>query len=84
MKRLAAPKHWLLDKLTGVWAPKPSAGPHKGRECMPLIVFLRNRLRYALTGNEVKYIVKQRLVKVDGRVRTDVTYPAGFMGMFLF
>lgn len=82
MKRLAAPKHWLLDKLTGVWAPKPSAGPHKTRECMPLIVFLRNRLRYALTGNEVKFIVKQRLVKVDGRVRTDVTYPAGLMGMF--
>jgi small subunit ribosomal protein S4e len=71
----------MLDKLTGVWAPKPSAGPHKTRECMPLIVFLRNRLKYALTGNEVKYIVKQRLVKVDGRVRTDVTYPAGFMGM---
>eukprot|EP01134_Creolimax_fragrantissima_P005420 CFRG5420T1 len=79
MKRLAAPKHWMLDKLTGVWAPKASAGPHKARECMPLVVFLRNRLKYALTGNEVKYIVKQRLVKVDGRIRTDPTFPAGFM-----
>ncbi len=64
-----------------IQAPKPSAGPHKQRECIPLIVFLRNRLKYALTGDEVKRIVKQRLIKVDGKVRTDPTYPAGFMGM---
>ena len=43
-------------------------------------MFLRNRLKYALTGDEVKRIVKQRLIKVDGKVRTDPTYPAGFMG----
>lgn len=35
--------------------------------------------RYALTGKEVLQILKQRLVKVDGKVRTDTTYPAGFM-----
>ena len=35
--------------------------------------------RYALTGKEVKMILMQRLVKVDGKVRTDATYPAGFM-----
>lgn len=43
-------------------------------------MFLRNRLKYALTGREVTSIVKQRLIKVDGKVRTDETYPAGFMG----
>ncbi|KAH9273553.1 hypothetical protein BASA83_004221 [Batrachochytrium salamandrivorans] len=79
LKRLNAPKHWMLDKLTGTWAPKPSAGPHKTRECLPLIVFIRNRLRYALTNQETKAIVNQRLIKVDGKVRTDMTYPAGFM-----
>ncbi|KAJ3055565.1 40S ribosomal protein S4 [Rhizophlyctis rosea] len=78
MKRLAAPKHWMLDKLTGTWAPKPSAGPHKQRECLPLIVFLRNRLKYALNYNETKAILKQRLVQIDGKVRTDLTYPTGF------
>jgi len=81
LKRLNAPKHWMLDKLGGVWAPRPSTGPHKLRECLPLIVLLRNRLKYALTGKEVKYILKQRLIKVDARVRTDNTYPAGFMDM---
>jgi len=43
------------------------------------MVFLRNRLKYALTYQEVIKIVNQRLIKVDGKVRTDKTYPAGFM-----
>jgi small subunit ribosomal protein S4e len=73
----------MLDKMTGTWAPRPSTGPHKLRECLPLVVFLRNRLKYALTKKEVVSIVMQRLVKVDGKVRTDATYPAGFMGMCL-
>ena len=43
------------------------------------MLVLRNRLKYALTGKEVRAILKQRLVAVDGKVRTDMTYPAGFM-----
>lgn len=79
LKRLNAPHHWMLDKLSGIFAPKPSAGPHKQRECLPLLLILRNRLKYALTGKEVQSILMQRLVKVDGKVRTDHTYPVGFM-----
>jgi len=76
---MATPGHWMLDKLTGVWAPKPSSGPHKQRECLPLIVLLRNRLKYALNYKEAKTIMVQRLIKVDGKIKTDHTYPAGFM-----
>lgn len=36
-------------------------------------------LKYALNARETKAIVMQRLIKVDGKVRTDTTYPAGFM-----
>lgn len=73
----------MLDKLGGVFAPRPSTGPHKLRESLPLLIFLRNRLKYALNGAEVTKIVMQRLIKVDGKVRTDPTYPAGFMGKFI-
>lgn len=113
LKRLNAPKHWMLDKLSGIFvsrselgaarrasmgtiaaggtaagasvgeyghygaslhrmhdeqghggpgtgdgwvrahrsphcsmqAPKPSQGPHKTRECLPLLLILRNRLK---------------------------------------
>jgi small subunit ribosomal protein S4e len=69
----------MLDKLTGRFAPRPSTGPHKLRECLPLVVFLRNRLKYALTYHETKMILKQRQVLVDNKVRTELCYPAGFM-----
>ena len=69
----------MLDKLGGVFAPKPSPGPHKQRECLPLCLILRNRLKYALTYKEVTTILMQRLVKVDGKTRIDKCYPAGFM-----
>jgi len=79
LKRMFAPSHWMLDKLKGVFAPRPSAGPHKLRECMPLIILLRNRLKYALNYKEAKMITMQRLIKVDSKVRTDMFYPTGFM-----
>ncbi|XP_045147304.1 40S ribosomal protein S4-like [Echinops telfairi] len=78
MESLDQDSGWC-DKLTGVFAPRPSTGPHKLRECLPLIIFLRNRLKYALTGDEVKKICMQRFIKIDGKVQTDITYPAGFM-----
>lgn len=79
MKRINAPSHWMLGKLRGKYAPKPSPGPHKSRECLPLIILLRDRLKYALTYDEVKLIAMQKLVKVDGKIRTDTCYPIGYM-----
>ena len=61
LKRLAAPKTWMLDKLGGAFTVKPSSGPHKARESMPIALYLRNRLKYALTNKEVMLIMKQRL-----------------------
>lgn len=40
---------------------------------------LRNRLKYALTGKETNMICQNKHVMVDGKVRTDANFPAGFM-----
>jgi small subunit ribosomal protein S4e len=69
----------MLDKLGGVYATRPRAGPHRMLESLPLSMVLRNKLKYALTGRELSMVIKQRTVEVDGRVRTDVKFPAGFM-----
>jgi len=79
MKRLNAPRHWMVDKLLGVYAPKARPGAHKEQESLPLILILRNRLKYALTRGEAMMITKQRLVEVDGRVKCDPKTPVGFM-----
>jgi small subunit ribosomal protein S4e len=46
---------------------------------MPVIMFPRSRLKYALTGDEVKKICMHCFTKIDGKVRTDITYLTGFM-----
>merc|ERR1712157_416449 len=38
-----------------------------------------NRLKYALSAKEVETILKQRLIKIDGKTRTDPKFPTGFM-----
>jgi ribosomal protein S4E len=78
LKRLAAPKNWMLSKLGGIFAPRPTAGPYKLRECLPLAVILRNRLKLALTAKETQAIVVRKYIKVDGKVRTDKNFAVGF------
>jgi small subunit ribosomal protein S4e len=67
--------------LGGIWAMKPSQGPHKLRECIPLSLLLRTKLRLALNGKEAKMIAKAREgnISIDGKVRTDHKYPVGIM-----
>lgn len=81
MKRVNAPKNWYLGKLKGVYATRPSPGPHKLRECIPLNVLLQLRLKYALSRNEARKIVKDKdgNIKVDGKIRRDPRYPLGQM-----
>jgi len=81
MKRMWAPSHWCLGKLSGVYATRPSTGPHKLRECIPLSILLRNRLKYALSGQEVMKICKDKSgnIKVDNKLRRDPRFPLGTM-----
>jgi small subunit ribosomal protein S4e len=50
LKKIAAPKSWMLEKLGGLFTTRPSQGPHKLRESLPLSIVLTKRLRYAQTG----------------------------------
>jgi small subunit ribosomal protein S4e len=71
-----------LTKLGGVYATRPGTGPHKMRQCLPLSVLLRNRLKYALNGQEVLKICKDKdnaHIKVDNKVRRDHRFPCGLM-----
>jgi small subunit ribosomal protein S4e len=76
-----APSHWCLEKLKGVYATRPSAGPHKLRECIPLTVLLQNRLKYALSGQDAIKICRNRdgNIKIDNKIRRDPRFPLGFM-----
>jgi len=81
LKRLSAPKHWLLSKVGGIWATKSSQGPHKLRESIPLNVLLRNKLKLALNSREAKMIIlaKDGNIAIDGKVRKYYKFPVGVM-----
>mmetsp|Transcript_6282 Transcript_6282/g.14782 ORF Transcript_6282/g.14782 Transcript_6282/m.14782 type:complete len:247 (+) Transcript_6282:46-786(+) len=79
LKRLKAPKRWMLNKMGGIWAPNPKSGPHRKNESFPLILILRNKLKNALNNREVTQILKQRVIKVDGKIRIEKNYPTGIM-----
>jgi len=57
MKRIAAPKSWMVSKLGGIWVTRSSQGPHKLRESIPLSIVLRNRLKLALNARDVTSIL---------------------------
>lgn len=84
LKRLNAPRSWMLDKLGGTFAPRPRCGPHKLRESLPLCLIVRRKLSFAQNTKEVVHILKNKLVKVDGKIRKDPKYPAGVMDVISF
>lgn len=81
LKRITAPKSWMLDKLGGVYTVRPAQGPHKLSESIPLSIILKNQLRLAMNNREVDRILKQKegLVKIDGKVRRNGKFPCGLM-----
>merc|ERR1711974_129625 len=77
LKRLEAPKSWLLKKSEGLYAPRPTPGAHKKEECMPLNLILTKKLGIAQSTKEVQYILKNRLIKINGVIRVDPKFSVG-------
>jgi len=79
-KRYNAPtEKWGIPTKESFWAPSPTPGPHSDDTSIPLIVVLRDILKYTQTSKEAEHILAERKVKVDGRVTTDKNRPVGLM-----
>ncbi len=77
LKRVAAPRSWPITRKTSTWVAKPSPGPHSEEHGMPLIVVLRDLLHVADKAKEIKQILHEGKVMVDGKVRKDHRFPVG-------
>ncbi len=77
LKRVAAPRSWPITRKTSKWVAKPSPGPHSDEYGMPLIVVLRDLLHLADKAKEIKQILHEGKVLVDGKVRKDHHFPVG-------
>lgn len=79
LKRLAAPKTWLIERKTHKWVVRPRPGPHPLERCLPLLLIVRDILGYADTAREARRIISSGKILVDGVPRKDYKFPVGLM-----
>ncbi len=79
LKRLAAPRSWVIARKTNVYTTKPAPGPHPIDRAMPLGTVLRDHLDIARTAREAKRAIGSGDILVDGRAVKDAKFPVGFM-----
>jgi small subunit ribosomal protein S4e len=76
-KRNFAPKTWKIKRKGIKYITKPSPGSHKASISLPLNVVLRDMLKFADTNREVKFMVQNRNISVDGVKKKNIRFPIG-------
>jgi len=79
LKRLAAPRSWPIKRKETTFITRPKPGPHSLKLGMSLGVLIRDILKYAKTTGEVKKILQNRDVLVDGVRRKEHKFIIGLM-----
>lgn len=79
LKTFVAPAFWPIMRKEYKWVVKPSPGPHAVSRCLPLLIIVRDVLKYAETSREARKLISEGYFLVDGRVRRDYKYPVGVM-----
>ncbi|MEM4224886.1 MAG: 30S ribosomal protein S4e [Desulfurococcaceae archaeon] len=79
LKALAAPAFWPILRKKFKWSVKPLPGPHPIERCLPLLIIVRDILKYAKTSTEARKLIAEGHFKVDGKVRRNYKFPVGVM-----
>ncbi len=77
LKRLAAPKNWVLDRRVTKYIIKPNAGAHCLEKGLALGFILRDILHVAERMDEIKKILATTEILVDGVVRREHRFMVG-------
>lgn len=79
LKRLAAPSTWKIKRKELTYVTRPNPGPHSFRLGMPLNLIMREILGYGETARDVKNILNNKAILIDGIRRKD---PKFIVGLF--
>ena len=79
VKRQRAPSFWKIRRKHGQFVVRARPGPHPKAVCYPLGILLRDVLRVGQTLDEVKGILNDGKISVDGVVRRSIGWPVGLM-----
>jgi len=76
-KSLSASKARSFNRKEHVWTTKSRPGPHTGKGSVPLVFVIKDMLGLATNRAEVKKLLCNKEIKVNGRVRTLPKFPVG-------
>jgi small subunit ribosomal protein S4e len=79
LSRLAMPKTWKLKRKKIKWVTRPLPGAHPFDLGMPINILLRDIIKYARTTREVKNILYNQEILVDGKRRKNHKQIVGLM-----
>ena len=72
LKRIACPKSWALDRKQNTFTLRPAPGAHSFDRGLTLGFILRDKLKLANTAREVRKLLHENEVLVDGKRRRDI------------
>lgn len=84
LKAHNAPKTWDIKRKNMVFVTRPNPGAHKIDFSMPINLVLKRMLKKATTNKEVKKILHDQEVLVNGKKRKDYRYPVGLLDVITF
>ena len=77
LKRIAAPRTWLVQRKENTFIIRPKPGAHSLEYGLSLGVILRDVLKVGKTLAEVKKILNNKEILVDGKRRKDYRFIVG-------
>lgn len=79
LKRLFTPKTWKIKRKVNVFITRPKPGAHPLSLGVSVNTFFKDMVKYCKTTKEVKQILNNKEVLVDGTRRKDHRLMVGFM-----
>jgi len=79
LKRLVAPRTWKIERKTTKFITRSNPGAHSFELGMPLNLIFKDLLNYCKTSKEVRSILQDKEILVDGRRRKEPKFVIGFM-----
>ncbi|MFC1786511.1 30S ribosomal protein S4e [Halobacteriota archaeon] len=80
-KRLSAPTSWPITRKTNLWITRPSSGPYSKKESISLIIALRDILKLGQNTKEIRHILNEGKILVDGVIKKDHRFPIGIFSI---
>lgn len=81
LKRIASPKSWPVKSQPGKFVIKPNCGAQPIAKGLPLGSLLRDSLKIASNMGEIKKILNNNQIMVDGKRRKDHQFVAGLFDL---